>query len=293
MKKPRRVYDGIQVPANDPVTFLMPYIMPRRTDSEAYFNFRLDVSRVEEFIREQQQDIPGLSIFHFIFALIVRCCAITPQVNRFICGNKLYQRDQVRIAMNIKKNLTVEGAETIIFPTFEKNATLKEIVEITNKAAEEAFADLDNPQSDVDKLTKTLEKLPHFILSAFIKLMMRLDSKGKLPKSLVNAQPFHSGFYVTNVGSIGLPVIYHHLYEFGTTSIFVAIGKKETDTSMDRHGNMSRKRILPINMVMDERICDGFTFSRAYRTINNVFAHPELLLESWTQEAEEEAKQEI
>jgi len=284
MKKPKRVYDGVQVPANDPVTLLMPYIMLRRTDSEAYFNFRLDVSRVEDFIRDHQEDIPGLSIFHFFFAVIVRCCATTPQVNRFICENKLYQRDHVRIAMNVKKNLTVEGAETIINPTFEKNATLKEIVEITNKSAEEAFADLDNPQSDVDKLTKTLEKLPHFILNAFIKLMMRLDRKGKLPKALVKAQPFHSGFYVTNVGSIGLPVIYHHLYEFGTTSIFVAIGKKETDTTMDRHGKMSRKRILPVKMVMDERICDGFTFSRAYRTIVNIFAHPEQLLEAWTPE---------
>ena len=284
MKNPRKVYDGIEVPANDPVTFMMPYVMPRRTDSEAYFDFRLDVSKVENFIREHQKDIPGLSIFHFIFAVIVRCCAITPQVNRFSTGNRLYQREQVRIAMNIKKNLTVDGAETIIFPTFEKTESLKEIVEKTNQAAKEAMADLNNPESDVDKLTNLLQKMPHFILSIFVKFMIHLDKKGKLPKALVNAQPFHSGFYVTNVGSIGLPVIYHHLYEFGTTSIFIAIGKKETDTTMDCHGEISRTRILPIKMVMDERICDGFTFSRAYRTITRLFANPELLLESWKPE---------
>ena len=284
MKNPRKVYDGIEVPANDPVTFMMPYVMPRRTDSEAYFDFRLDVSKVENFIREHQKDIPGLSIFHFIFAVIVRCCAITPQVNRFITGNRLYQREQVRIAMNIKKNLTVDGAETIIFPTFKKTESLKEIVEKTNQAAKEAMADLNSPESDVDKLTNVLQKMPHFILSIFVKFMIHLDKKGKLPKALVNAQPFHSGFYVTNVGSIGLPVIYHHLYEFGTTSIFIAIGKKETDTTMDCHGEISRTRILPIKMVMDERICDGFTFSRAYRTITRLFANPELLLESWKPE---------
>lgn len=261
--------------------------MPRRTDSEAYFNFRLDVSKVEDFIRDHQEDIPGLSIFHFIFAVIIRCSATTPQVNRFITGNRLYQRETVKIAMNIKKTLTVDGAETIIFPVFEKTDSLKEIVEKTNKAAKEAMADLDNPQSDVDKLTKTLESLPNFILKAFIKLVMFLDKRGKLPMSLVNAQPFHAGFYVTNVGSIGLPVIYHHLYEFGTTSIFIAIGKKESDTSMDRHGEMSRTRILPIKMVMDERICDGFTFSRAYRTILKLFANPELLLEGWKPEETE------
>ena len=146
------------------------------------------------------------------------------------------------------------------------------------------MADLNNPESDVDKLTNLLQKMPHFILSIFVKFMIHLDKKGKLPKALVNAQPFHSGFYVTNVGSIGLPVIYHHLYEFGTTSIFIAIGKKETDTTMDCHGEISRTRILPIKMVMDERICDGFTFSRAYRTITRLFANPELLLESWKPE---------
>lgn len=280
----KHVYDGTLVESLDPVNFVMPYIMPRRTDSEAYFNFRLDLSRMEDFIREQQENIPGLSLFHVIFAIIVRSCAITPQVNRFITNHRIYQRDSVRIAMNIKKNLTEDGAESIIFPVFEKTDSLKTIVAKTNKAVIDAYAELDNPQNDVDKLVKILNHLPQFILKGFIKTVMYLDRHGRLPKVLVNAQPFHSGFYVTNVGSIGLPVIYHHLYEFGTTSIFIAIGKKETETSMDRHGEMSRKRILPIKMVMDERICDGFVFSRAYRTILKCFANPEILLEGWKPE---------
>ncbi len=280
----KHVYDGTLVESLDPVNFVMPYIMPRRTDSEAYFNFRLDLSRMEDFIREQQENIPGLSLFHVIFAIIVRSCAITPQVNRFITNHRIYQRDSVRIAMNIKKNLTEDGAESIIFPVFEKTDSLKTIVAKTNKAVIDAYAELENPQNDVDKLVKILNHLPQFILKGFIKTVMYLDRQGRLQKVLVNAQPFHSGFYVTNVGSIGLPVIYHHLYEFGTTSIFIAIGKKETETSMDRHGEMSRKRILPIKMVMDERICDGFVFSRAYRTILKCFANPEILLEGWKPE---------
>lgn len=282
----KHVYDGTLVDMKDPVNFLMPFIMPRRTDSQVFFDFRLDVSKVEDFIRAQQEDIPGLSIFHFFFAVIIRCCAITPQVNRFIANNGIYQRDHVRIAMNIKKSLTEDGPESIIYPTFEKTESLKEIVEKSNKAIEEAMAELDNPQSDVDKLCKILKHLPQFILRGFIKYVQWADKRGKLPKALVNATPFHSGFYVTNVGSIGLPVIYHHLYEFGTTSVFIAIGKKEVDTDMARNGDMSRTRILPVKMVMDERICDGFIFSRAYRTITKCFANPEILLEGWKPENE-------
>ena len=284
MSKPRKIYDGIEVPCTDPIAYLMPYIMPRRTDSLVFFNFRFDLTNMEEFIRIHQEDIPGLSIFHMIFAIIVRCSAITPQVNRFIAGNRVYQRDHVRIAMNIKKSLSVDAPEGIINPCFEKNVTLKEIVEMSTEEMTKALADLDNPQNDLDKLTSLLTHIPPFILRAFFRLIFFLDHRGKLPKFLLDVQPFHSGFYVTNVGSIGLPVIYHHLYDFGTTSCFVAIGRKETDTSSTKDGEIIRKKVLPLKLVMDERICDGYTFSRAYRTILKCFEHPEILLERWTPE---------
>lgn len=290
MKKLRRAYDGIEVPCTDPIAYLMPYIMPRRTDSLVYFNFKFDLSTMEEFIRQHQEDIPGLSLFHVVFAIIVRCSATTPQVNRFITGNRCYQRDHVRIAMNIKKSLSIEGPESIINPTFEKTASLKEIVELTTEECKKAFADLDNPENDVDKLCAVLSRTPQFILRAFFKLIFFLDHRGKLPKFLVNMQPFHSGFYVTNIGSIGLPVIYHHLYDFGTTSVFCAIGKKEIETTADRKGEIIRKRVLPLKLVMDERICDGYTFSRAYRTILKCFEHPEILLEGWKPEEKKSAE---
>ena len=89
---------------------------------------------------------------------------------------------------------------------------------------------------------------------------------------------------MTNVGSIGLPVIYHHLYEFGTCSGFASVGKKEVVTTITPKGVIKTKKVLPVTFVLDGRICDGFTYSCALRTIRKCFEHPEWLMESYQPE---------
>lgn len=279
--KEKRCYDGYLVQNLDPVVFLMPYIMPRRTDSEVMIDLKLDLTKVDAFLREQRKELPELTLYHFFFAALVRATAVTPQINRFITGNRIYQRRTVRISMMIKKKLEVEGKESTIYPTFEKTDTLADIVRKTNELAKEALAKLDDNSNGFDRLTGILYAVPPFVVRAFIRFMMMLDRYGKLPKALVDLQPFHSAFFVTNVGSIGLPVIYHHLYEFGTTSVFASIGAKETITTVSPKGEIQTTRVLPVKFVLDARICDGYTYSCAFRTIRKCFERPEWLLESY------------
>ncbi len=277
----KRVYDGYMVPSADPVVFLMPYIMPRRTDSETFIDLDLDLSKVAPFIREHKKDIPGLNLYHIVFASLVRAASTVPEINRFICGNRLYQRENVRISMMIKKNMRIDGKETSIFPTFAPTDTLAEIVAHINHDADEALAELDGDSNDFDKLTGVLTRIPPFLLRGVVGFLMWMDRHGKLPKKLVDLQPFHSGFFVTNVGSIGLPVIFHHLYEFGTTSVFLAMGRKKTVNEVQADGSVVTKRYLPVKVVVDDRICDGFTYSRAFKVVARCFAHPEVLLEGF------------
>ncbi len=279
--KEKTCYDGYLLRTLDPVVFLMPYIMPRRTDSESKIDLDLDLTKVEEFIKQHREDIPGLTLYHIVFATIVRAAAVTPEINRFITGNRIYQRRTVRISMMIKKHLEINGRETTIFPVFETSDSLKEIVEKTNRLAEEALAKLDDDSNGFDNLTSILYAVPPFVLRAFIGFMMFLDRHGWLPKKLVDLQPFHSGFFVTNVGSIGLPVIYHHLYEFGTTSVFVSIGKKEVTSKLLPDGSVKTYKVLPLRAVVDDRICDGFTYACAFKTIRKCFRNPEILLEGY------------
>ena len=282
--KEKKCYDGYLVRKLDPVVFLMPYIMPRRTDSESKVDLRMDLTQVERFIREHREDIPGLTLYHFVFATIVRMAAQTPEINRFITGNRIYQRRTVRISMMVKKHLRVQGKESAVFPTFETTDTLADVVRKTNKAVEEALANLDDNSNGFDNLIGVFYAIPPFILRAAIGFFMFLDRHGWLPMALVNLQPFHSGFFVTNVGSIGLPVIYHHLYEFGTTSVFIGVGSKETERELMPDGTVRSYRVLPLKAVVDDRICDGYTYSVAFKTMRQCFAHPEMLLEGYKPE---------
>lgn len=283
MKKEKTCYDGYLVTeALDPVILLSPYIMPSRNDSQVMIDLKLDLTRVSEFVREHQEDIPGLTLYHVVFASIVRAAATAPAINRFIAGNRLYQRRHVKISMMVKKALRMDAPENSIFPTFEYTDTLADIVRKTNEKVDEALAEMDNTDgNDFEKLIGILQALPPFILKAFFKLVLFLDGHGKLPKFLTEMQPFHSSFFVTNVGSIGLPVVYHHLYQFGTCSGFAAIGAKETISKIRPDGSVHTYRALPLKFVLDSRICDGFTYSVACRTITRCFAHPEQLLEAF------------
>lgn len=281
-KKEKTCYDGYLVKNLDPVVFMMPYIMPRKTDSEVKVELRIDLDKVEQFVREQKKEnIKDLTLYHIVFASLVRAATITPEINRFIAGSRIYQRKDVRISMVVKKELAITGKESTIFPTFKSTDTLKDIVEKIKHDTDEAFVEKTNDSNDFDRLTRILYNIPPFLLRSVIGLLMRLDRRGHLPKFLVNLQPFHSGFFVSNVGSIGLPVIYHHLYEFGTTTCFATIGKKETVNVLNSKGEVVRKRYLPLKFVLDARICDGFTYSCAFRTIKKCFDNPEWLLESY------------
>ena len=281
-KKLKRCYDGYQVPAPDALTLLQPYILKRRTESQVMIDLEIDLTPITAFIKEHKEDMPGLTLYHIIFAALVRAASTVPQINRFIAGSRVYQRRHVLISMMVKRKLALDGEETAIYPCFEPTDTLADIVNKVNAATEEAFAamhaEAGNP---FDKLTGILEKVPHPLLKMFLDLMLFLDSRGKLPKALVDMQPFHSSFYVTNVGSIGLPVIYHHLYEFGTCSGFLSMGAKETVCKLKPDGSVRTYRALPLKFVLDSRICDGFTYATACKVIKKCLANPEVLMESY------------
>ena len=286
----KKCYDGYLVKGLDPVVFLMPHVMPRKTDSEVMTDLQFDLEKVENFIREQKKgDIPELTLYHFVFAALVRAAFEYPQINRFITGRRIYERRHVKVSMTVKKKLSLDGVESQIFPTFEKTDSLKDMVEKIHKAAEEALQQ-EEESNGFDKLIAILMKIPPSIIGAFVRFMLYLDRHGWLPKVFLDLQPFHSSFFVTNVGSIGLPVLYHHLYEFGTCSGFLAMGRKENILKVNAEGQVEKRKVLPIRFVGDSRICDGYAYSCAFRSMSKSFEHPERLLKSYEEICKEKGR---
>ena len=219
----KKIYDGTLVKALDPVVFLMPFIMPRRCDSEVFVNLDLDLTKVEPFIREMRESIPDLTLYHFVFAALARSAFRYPQINRFIVDGGIYQRNSVKVSMMVKKERAIDGKESAIFPIIEKKDTLADIVNKCQTLTEETFANLKGDSNDFDGLMKVLNAAPAVLTKAFVHSMFWLDGHGRLPKSLRAVQPFHSSFFVSNVGSIGLPVIFHHLYLYQPSTVSVTI----------------------------------------------------------------------
>lgn len=272
-------YDGFRVRGMDPTFEVIPHIMRTRLDSQVFFDEQIDISGLRKFIVDNRENIPGLSMYHFFVAAIIRTIAERPRINRFVSGRKIFARSYIRVSLTIKKNMSDEGEEGQLTPEFLPTDTLADVVRKFNAALEEAKAeDEKNKGNDTDLTIRIISALPGFVKKFIVWLLRNLDAIGLMPKIINRVSPFHSSVFVTNVGSIGLSPIYHHLYEFGTTSVFMAIGKKEVVNELSRDGSVKSRHVINMRFVLDERICDGYYFASAIKHFKYYVKNPELLL---------------
>ena len=95
--------------------------------------------------------------------------------------------------------------------------------------------------------------------------------------ALEKISPFHGSLFITSMGSLGIPPIYHHLYDFGTVPVFIAFGHKYTKYELNKDGETVPKKYLDFKAVCDEGICDGFYYATAVKKLHSYLTHPEKL----------------
>ncbi|MPN35653.1 hypothetical protein SDC9_183151 [bioreactor metagenome] len=190
--------------------------------------------------------------------------------------NKIFARNHINFSIAIKRSLTDAGEETLIKPYFLPQDTLLDVVSKTREL-QEAIQKVGTKNAS-DTISRVLGVLPDSLMRIVAWLMLSLDKVGLLPKFINEASPWHCSIFLTNIGSIGVESIYHHLYEFGTCSNFVAMGKKSRQHLMNTHGNLVAHKRIALKFVLDERICDGFYYASSMRLLSKYLDNPEVLL---------------
>lgn len=277
-------YDGFLVHNLDPMSKVVPYIMPQKVDSWVLFEDKIDITRTEAFIREKRAgELPTLTLYHIIFAAMARAFTEYPELNRFVSNSKVYSRNEIKGSMVIMKGMRRDSERSMITPRFELEDTLPDVIrridELSGKIDTSVKVMEDENKTDFDKTEVALGLLPGWVLKFAIWTLRKLDKHGMMPKAINKVSPFHSSFFITNMGSIGMDAVYHHIYEFGTLSIFGAIGRKEAYYEFDENGEKKRGVRLKLQFVVDERSADGYAYALGFRRIKYLISHPEYLME--------------
>ena len=267
--------DGWRIRKIDPFCRMIPYFLRTRMDSQVFYESNIQIAHIEDFIKKYRTEIPDLSIMHVIMAALVRLFSQRPHLNRFVIWNKLFARNHLSIALTIKRSLCDDGEETIIKPYFQLTDTLSDVVAQVRK--EQLASQPEGQQNAQDDIAKILNYLPDCLLRFAVFLFRWMDKVGILPKALNKISPWHSSIFLTNIGSIGVESIYHHLYEFGTCSLFVAMGKKSRKKQMNTEGEVQDTKSIALKCVIDERVCDGFYYASSMRLFEKILANPEQL----------------
>lgn len=272
-------YDGYRIRDIDPLYQIVPIVMRTRLDSQVCFDYQLNITELEKFVREHRKtDLPDLRMLHIVMAAMVRILSQMPRLNRFVVGRKIYAHNNIRISLACKRSMSLDSEETTIMPEFEPEDTLYDVSDKIERAIRELVYEQQVEGNDTDIVARTLGMIPTFIKAGFVDLMRQCDKVGWMPKFINRASPFHSSMFITDLGSCGIGPIFHHLYEFGTCSTFVAMGKKETKYEVDAYGNVLTQRYIGLKIVADERICDGYYYATAMKMLARLIRHPERLL---------------
>ena len=269
----------------DSMHYIMPLIFPNRCDNEAFISETIDLTGAMAYLERKNASGPAYkyNIFQIIVTAVLKTVTLRPQLNRFYANYNLYQRNEVSAAFTIKRIFTDEGGEALAFIHSKPSDTLESIHdEIFRQVSYVRKEGNDQSTESMD----AIQRLPSF-LKKFIGATARfLDRRGWMPQSVIATDPYQSSVLLANLGSIKLHSGYHHLSNWGTTSLFCIVGEMKKRRLEDAEGNESVRMSIDIGLTVDERISDGYYCARSVRLLRKLLENPELLERPLSEEVE-------
>lgn len=269
--------DGRRVHGVSAIQIVSAYIMPTRGGASNVVRDSIEITAMERYIREKRRaGLTSFGITHVFLAAYVRTVAKYPALNRFLSGQQTYSRgDDIQFCMMVKEEMRTDANESAMKLHLKPNDSVESVYRKFNdevvriKGASDA--------SNFDKVAKLLSLIPGVVFKFVVWVLKTMDYFGLLPKFLLEVSPFHGSIFFTSMGSLGIPPIVHHLYDFGNLPVFVAFGCKYRKNEIDMDGNVVQRKYVDFTVNTDERICDGFYFATALKYMRKFLQHPERL----------------
>ncbi|HAX39985.1 MAG TPA: hypothetical protein DCY10_03775 [Clostridiales bacterium] len=264
----------------DSMHVFMPIMMPNRTDNEAFIQELVDMSAVEAYLERKNAQSPAYkyTFFHVILAALARTVELRPRMNRFIIGNRYYDRNHITFSFIVKKAFSDNADESVMILKYDPASEKPAIDMIHDKIADFVYSVRKGDKKDgTTDILDTLAKTPMWMRRLIVAILRSLDAHGHMPKDLAADDPFNSTVFISNLGSIKLNAGYHHLTNWSTNSVFVVVGEKHMQPFYGEDGTVSVKPALNLGLTLDERIADGYYYSKTIRLLKKFLAEPELL----------------
>lgn len=247
-----------------PYRRFMPALMPTRRASSVLLDQRVALDRTRAFLDEFNVARGAhATVFHVVIWAIVRTLAAHPRLNRFVAGGRLWQRDGIWISYTAKKAFDEDAPLFEVKRRFEPDVSFADVVKLLHG---DVAAGRDPGHVDAtDRQLRVLLALPHSVRRAAVLAVNRLDALGLLPRSWIEPDPFFASVFVTNLGSVGLDAVFHHLYDYGNIPLFCAVGRVHDDGGHP---------VVSLKFTYDERVDDGFYAARALEDLRAMVEDP-------------------
>jgi hypothetical protein len=254
------------------------YIMPKKTSSEIFYKTKVDLTQTCEFLEKynkDREDKDKLTLFQIYLAAGVRTVALRPKINRFVSGRRLWQRNQIILSFVVNKEKSEDGEEINAMIEFDPFDTLESVQKIVNEHLYEARHGVNPNERDI----KFWGAMPRFVIR-FMFWFMRWTDEHNIPiYALTKDIPMFSTAFIAHLGSIGIPAVYHHLFEFGTTGVLITLGKIRKIQVVDEETEkVDIRKTMELKVTIDDRIAPGIYTGPTIELFKELIENPEPLL---------------
>lgn len=283
--------DGKLVGNLDPMHVIMPLLYPGRCDNEAFISERIDLTNINEYLekknsslhRDEDGNVFKYTLFHLIVAAVMKTIMLRPKLNYFIANKRIYARNEITAAFIVKKAFSDSGAEALAILGAEKNDNIDSVYEKIRKQVYSCRSDVLDGSSEAMDI---VSKFPFFLVRFVVWICRKLDVHGKVPRALIESDPYYASVVFSNLGSIKLRSGYHHLTNWGTNSLFCIVGEKKWRPFFEKDGSFTMKDSVDFGITVDERLADGYYYSKSIRLLKKLLENPELLERPFEEEVD-------